>query len=209
LKSSDIMFLAYALALYLKLTEKLRITRKYRVNDIDIIVLPGVFDPVISKSTIALMRNLDVKGSRVLEIGCGTGLLSIFLEKLGNYVVATEIDKRAARCALINIQRNRAHVDVILTDFARGLKGPFDVIVCNPPYFKGPENLSRAIFSRMSPYLRLMKEARRLRAKKIYTTVSTRSQYFKDIMAFSPRVLDKVKLPMEKIYVLEIELKGH
>jgi len=145
------MFLGYALALYLKLTEKLRITRKYRVNDIDIIVLPGVFDPVISKSTIALMRNLDVKGSRVLEIGCGTGLLSIFLEKLGNYVVATEIDKRAARCALINIQRNRAHVDVILTDFARGLKGPFDVIVCNPPYFKGPENLSRAIFSKMSP----------------------------------------------------------
>ena len=93
--AGDHMLLAYAFALYLKLAERLKITRRYRINGIDIVVLPGVFDPVMSKSTIALMRNLDVKGSRVLEIGCGTGLLSIYLDKLGNYVVATEIDKKS------------------------------------------------------------------------------------------------------------------
>ncbi len=202
------MILAYAFALYLKLAEKLGITRRYKINDIDIVVLPGVFDPVISRSTIALMRSLNIKGCRVLEIGCGTGLLSIFLNRLGNYVVATEIDKKAAKCAIMNIRRNKAHVDVVLTDFARGLKGPFDAIVCNPPYFKGPEKLSRAIFSKSSPYKRLIEEAKRLKAKKVYTVVSTRSQYFEDVMKLSPRILEKVKLPMEEIYVLEIDLKG-
>jgi len=202
------MLLGYAFALYLKLTEKLRITRRYRINGIDIVVLPGVFDPVISKSTIALMRNIDVKGCRVLEIGCGSGLLSIFLQRLGNYVVATEIDKKAAKCAIMNIRRNNAHVDVLLTDFAKGLKGRFDVIVCNPPYFKGLEKLSRAIFSKTSPYKRLIEEAKRLKAKKVYTVVSTRSQYFEDAMKLSPRILEKVKLPMEEIYVLEIDVKG-
>ncbi|MCD6503742.1 MAG: hypothetical protein DRN30_05605 [Thermoplasmata archaeon] len=199
---------AYALAIYMKLMKLLRFQREYEIEGIRIVVYGGVFDPKFSISTLALMKNLKFRGKRVLEIGCGTGIISIFLEKMGNYVVATEIDEEAAFCALMNARKNGSKIDIIITDLARGIKGPFDVVVSNPPYFKGPERLSRAIFSQSSPYEALVKEARRLNAEKLYTTVSNRSQYFENVMKFSPRFLDKVKLPREEIYVLEIDIRS-
>jgi len=66
-------------------------------------------------------------GDRILEIGTGSGLIAAELS-LAAAVVATDISPHAVLCA------RDAGADVVRTDLFAGLRGPFDLVVFNPPY---------------------------------------------------------------------------
>lgn len=74
-------------------------------------------------------------GMRILEVGTGSGFVSAVLQAnlKDIYLVATEINPHAARCARAN------GIEVIRTDLFRGIKpekpeNRFDLILFNPPY---------------------------------------------------------------------------
>lgn len=64
----------------------------------------------------------------VLEIGCGSGLISQELALRAKRLLATDINPHAVRAA-----RARG-VEVIRADLFRGVKGKFDLIIFNAPY---------------------------------------------------------------------------
>jgi release factor glutamine methyltransferase len=66
-------------------------------------------------------------GDRVLEVGTGSGLISRELAKVSG-VVATDISPHAVLCT------SKAGVDVVRTDLFTGIRGPFDLVLFNPPY---------------------------------------------------------------------------
>ncbi|GAB4202311.1 MAG: methyltransferase [Bacteroidia bacterium] len=77
-----------------------------------------------------------------LDIGCGTGLLALMLAhknpKLD--ITAIDINENACKCAVYNVQHSDFASKIIvkhtsLQDFVKTNSHPFDVIVCNPPYF--------------------------------------------------------------------------
>jgi methylase of polypeptide subunit release factors len=95
-------------------------------------------------SSIELAGLLDVRpGEAVLDLGCGSGLLSIAVAKLGaGQVIATDIDQSALTAA-----RHNAHINGLasLIDFREGSwfaavekEECFDVIVATPPQTPGP-----------------------------------------------------------------------
>ena len=65
---------------------------------------------------------------RVLEVGTGSGYIAAGLLGRAARVVATDINPHAAASA-----RARG-VEVVRTDLAAGISGPFDLILFNPPY---------------------------------------------------------------------------
>lgn len=66
---------------------------------------------------LSLIRSLDVKGKRVLDMGCGTGILAILAAKCGaGETLAIDVDEWAYRNALENVARNNVRVDVRLGD---------------------------------------------------------------------------------------------
>jgi len=76
-------------------------------------------------------------GDRVLEAGTGSGYIAAgIIEHLKNhsgpsdnwFVIGTDVNPHAVYCA-----RNRG-IEVVRTDLLDGLRGPFDLIVFNPPY---------------------------------------------------------------------------
>ncbi|MDI3506516.1 HemK2/MTQ2 family protein methyltransferase [Methanoculleus receptaculi] len=67
-------------------------------------------------------------GDRVLEVGTGSGYIAAGLVGRAARVVATDINPHAAASA-----RARG-VEVVRTDMAAGISGPFDLILFNPPY---------------------------------------------------------------------------
>ena len=72
----------------------------------------------------------------ILEIGFGSGALSIALAKLtGRKIVACDISKKAFACATQNAKANEVGhlVEFRLCDF-RQMRGEFDFIFSNPPY---------------------------------------------------------------------------
>jgi len=69
-------------------------------------------------------------GDRVLEVGTGSGLIAAEMARIARIarVVATDINPHAVLCA------GRAGVEVVRTDLFAGIRGPFDLVLFNPPY---------------------------------------------------------------------------
>ncbi|MEA3229492.1 MAG: HemK2/MTQ2 family protein methyltransferase [archaeon] len=75
------------------------------------------------------------KGLRVLEIGCGSGIVSVALSKTVGSIVACDINPYAVKLTEKNIQKNKIkNVKVIKSDLFDGVKGKFDLIIFNTPY---------------------------------------------------------------------------
>lgn len=130
------------------------------VHGIPLIVDPGVFSPRFSLSGSALIERWTIpKGARVLDVGCGSGLLSVAALRAGaSYVVAVDINPQACQNTRSNLMRNGfdGRFDVVRSDCYSGVKGRFDVIVSNPPYWDHPAQdvTERACFDEGHSFLR-------------------------------------------------------
>lgn len=120
----------------------LRKPRVHHHKGIRVVVFPGVFHPGFFSSTHFLIRHLDqqeLRGKRLLELGSGTGLISLFAASRGAHVVAVDISKRAIENTMHNVKRHRSSVEVIQSDLFDKLESRvFDWIVINPPYYAKP-----------------------------------------------------------------------
>lgn len=82
---------------------------------------------------------------RALDIGCGTGVLSLMLAQrfTGMSVLGIDIDAEAAAEAAANFSRSpwAARLEAFQTDFREfatsGEAGIYDIIISNPPFFTG------------------------------------------------------------------------
>lgn len=115
-------------------------TRIYRYRDIRLAIAPDVFHPGLFFSTKFLLQyisKLPLKGKKFLELGCGSGLISIAVAKKGALVTASDINPVAVECLNKNSRDNKTEIAVIQSDlFGNIPKQPFDIIAINPPYYK-------------------------------------------------------------------------
>jgi release factor glutamine methyltransferase len=112
----------------------------YSYKGIRVEVLPGVFHPGFFFSTKLLLRHLSLtplKGRALLELGAGSGLISLFAARMGARVTATDINPLSIRCLEANRAINSLPVEVILSDLFQHIPPrPFDVVAVNPPYYR-------------------------------------------------------------------------
>jgi release factor glutamine methyltransferase len=101
----------------------------YTYHNKKIRLTPHVYEPAEDSYLVvdALVDHIRC-GDRVLEIGCGCGIVSIFAGDFASLVVATDINPHAVRCAKLN------GITTVRTDMFAGIKSTFNIIVFNPPY---------------------------------------------------------------------------
>ena len=89
-----------------------------------------------AEDTFLLIDNLIINGDDdVLEIGCGTGLVSISASYDCKEVTCTDINPHAIKCAQANIKlNNRENVNVIMSDLFENIDEEYDLIIFNTPY---------------------------------------------------------------------------
>jgi release factor glutamine methyltransferase len=73
-------------------------------------------------------------GDRVLEVGTGSGHIAASLAGLAAHVVALDINPHAVRTA------RASGVETVRSDLFAGLRGPFDLVLFNPPYLPTAED---------------------------------------------------------------------
>lgn len=114
--------------------------RRYTYEDISIVVEPGVFHPAFFFSTKLLLEHLkdcDLQGKTLLELGAGSGLISVYAAKRGAMVSASDISNKAIENVQRNAELNKVDVDIYHSDlFGSIQQKTFDYIIVNPPYFK-------------------------------------------------------------------------
>lgn len=119
----------------------LRKQRTYVHGDVRIVVRHGVFHPGLFPSTPMLLETLKdqpLQGVRLLELGCGTGLISIIAAKRGAQVTASDISTKALQNAEQNAYSNNVDIEFVRSDAFENLAPiPFDWVIVNPPYYRG------------------------------------------------------------------------
>jgi release factor glutamine methyltransferase len=90
----------------------------------------------------AMTASRLVPGRRVADLCTGSGILAVEAARLGAAsVTAFDLSRDAVRCARAYASDVGAAVDVRRASFTAAARyGPFDVVVCNPPYVPCPED---------------------------------------------------------------------
>ena len=112
-------------------------------NGIELVTDAEVYPP--SEDTYLLLEAIELGPSdSFLEIGCGSGLLSVAASKIAQRVVATDISLEAVRNTQGNLIRNSLdhQCSVIQSDLLSAIDpdSKFSVIAFNPPYLPKDEH---------------------------------------------------------------------
>jgi len=115
-------------------------TRTYSYRGLMLHIPPEVFHPGFFFSTKLLLRYIEkehFQKKTFLELGAGSGLLSIYAAKRGGVVTASDINPIAIECLRRNAEENLAEMKVIHSDlFEKIPQQEFDMVLINPPYYK-------------------------------------------------------------------------
>jgi len=115
-------------------------TRTYVYKDIILSIPQQVFHPGFFFSTKLLLKYIgqqQLKQKSFLELGAGSGLISIFAAKHGASVMATDINPVAVEFLEINRHLNNVDFQILHSDlFDQIPVQKFDMIAINPPYYK-------------------------------------------------------------------------
>ena len=198
--------------------------RTYKYEDIELEVWPGIFHPGFFHSTTYLLehilKNEPLKGHRLLELGCGSGLISIIAASKGAEVIATDIHPKAVQNTNYNAQRNNMPIRVVQSDLFTEIQDiPFDIIAINPPYYRGKAaknedhawycGESMEYFQRLFDGLPVYIE----KGAKVYMVLSDGCELDAiKAMADEKHVLvnfiDEKRLLLERNFIFSIQLKG-
>lgn len=86
--------------------------------------------------------NGDISERSVLDLGCGTGILSIGSYILGGNVTGVEIDPTAYSEAVTNAENAGAEIKLINSDI-KDLEIAADTVIMNPPFGSQKKNADR------------------------------------------------------------------
>lgn len=127
-----------------------------QVAGFPLLILPEVLNPKLFQTGEFIAQTLNERwvpvGSAVLDMGTGSGIGAVAAARWAGRVVALDINPAAVRCAQINSLLNGVDEKVCVYQsdlFAAVPEERFDVILFNPPYYRGePKNmLDRAFYA--------------------------------------------------------------
>ena len=134
---------------YRTFEERKRLNVELPTGQLELEIPEGVHPP--PESSIDLAKLLDVRpGESVLDLGCGSGILSIAAAKLGaRRVVATDLDPRSLSATAANAVRNGVseRIEIRTGSWYEALgdggspasgRERYDVILATPPQTPGP-----------------------------------------------------------------------
>ncbi len=109
----------------------------------------GVFSKdKVDKGTLLLAESVGVsKEDKILDLGCGYGVIGIAFSKRVRSVLMTDINERAVELAKTNVKLNGlSNAEVVQSDLYNGMEsGKFDKIICNPPIRAGRDVIDKII----------------------------------------------------------------
>lgn len=114
----------------------------FSYDGLKLTVLKGVFHPKYYFSSICFyefLKKQNFKAKQFIEIGCGSGFLSLLAYKLGAVVTAIDIDENAISCTKLNFKKNftaQHTAQIIKSNVFLNINPKIADIICvNPPYF--------------------------------------------------------------------------
>ena len=89
-----------------------------------------------------IIKNINKTDLRILDVGCGYGLIGISLAKtLKSQALMSDVNKRALHLTKKNIAYNKVNGETIESNAYENITGTYDLIVTNPPIRAGKKQV--------------------------------------------------------------------
>ncbi|MBI4158727.1 methyltransferase [Candidatus Woesearchaeota archaeon] len=124
------------------------------VKELDLEIKEARHIHPVHRNSIFLAQYIAQKHFKnVLEIGTGTGIIALHLAKKGSKVTATDIREDVVKAACNNGRLNNVHVNFVVSDLYKNVKGKYDCVIFIPPYFTSSSFSSFAfLFEKCLPW---------------------------------------------------------
>lgn len=208
------------------LRKRLVTTQDFKTYGISLRIFPSVFHPLFFRSSIyfadVLLRSFDFANKRILDVGCGSGILSLLAAKMGAYVVAVDLNPEAVRSTRENAERNDLYdrVEVLVSDVFEDVPrgNVYDYIITNPPFFRAnPRSLADLAWrtNPQQPFLKRVAEGARLLLKEngeVVCLLSSDGDVRGEIEEFEragfvSRIIETKRFLFERLYVFSFMLE--
>ncbi len=114
----------------------------YKINVNESVLIPRYETELLVEKTIKYINKIFNKKVSILDIGTGSGCISIVLNKeINANLTASDISDKALEIAKYNAKENKANIKFIKSDILNDIKEKFDVIISNPPYIDPNEKI--------------------------------------------------------------------
>ena len=118
--------------------------------EIIIEIAQDVYSP--SDDSLLLLSAINPKSNqKILEMGTGSGIISLHCAKAGCKVTAADISQISLDCANNNAKINGLNIQFIQSNLFSNIEGKFDMIIFNPPYLSGQDAEVLAVDDRGRP----------------------------------------------------------
>jgi release factor glutamine methyltransferase len=121
---------------------------KYFYKNLSLEIPETVYYPREDSELLALvLEQQNLHGKKALDMGCGSGLLSIVMAGKGADVTAADINEEAVKAAEKNAIANRVKIQAVKSDIFSAIRGKFDIIAFNAPYL--PEDIDLDVVAKI------------------------------------------------------------
>lgn len=169
----------------------------YRLKVNKNVLIPRNETEELVKNTLEYIVNNKYNSINILEIGSGSGCISIVLKKeleklkIKSKIISCDISLEALKIAKENAKRLNADVQFVLSDCLENIKdNDFDLIISNPPYISKNEYVSPRVLAN-EPKIALFSDETGL---EIYERIFSQSLKISSLKAFffeiSPEIID-------------------
>ncbi len=121
----------------------------YKINVNKNVLIPRFETEELVENTLKYINKYFKGNIEVLDIGTGSGCISIALKKQNEKIniTATDISKKALKVAKHNSKRNNVNINFIHTNLYDGINNKFDCIISNPPYISYDEKIMDIVYN--------------------------------------------------------------
>lgn len=122
----------------------------------DVLIPRFCTEELVSYMTKYINKYFNDKNISILDIGTGSGCISIALKKTNEdfKIDACDISENALNMAKNNALYNDVSINFILSDIFSNINNKYDVIISNPPYIGKNEEIEELVYNN-EPHLAL------------------------------------------------------
>lgn len=130
----------------------------YKINVNENVLIPRYETEYLVEKTINYSKKMFDSKLDILDLGTGSGAISIVLgKKLDSNVTGVDISDKALEVAKNNALQNNININFIKSDMLKNVTGKYDIVISNPPYIDSKEKIMDSV-KKYEPHLALYAE---------------------------------------------------
>lgn len=130
----------------------------YKININENVLIPRYETEYLVEKTINYSKKIFNGKLDILDLGTGSGAISIALgKKLDSNVTGVDISDKALEVARNNALQNNININFIKSDMLENVTGKYDIVISNPPYIDSEEKIMDSV-KKYEPHLALYAE---------------------------------------------------